>query len=58
MLEAFSHQVSLKRGDIREAAQKKLGEDIPQAVYSKVLKELSYCKNISWIFKSGNGTEG
>lgn len=58
VIEAFSQSISLKKADIREASKKKLGEDIPQAAYNKILKELAYCKAAVWIFKSGNGNEG
>jgi len=58
VLEVFAKQISLKKQDIKEHAMKKLGgEDIPQQNYIKILKEIAYCKNTQWIFKSGNGTE-
>jgi len=57
VIETFANQVSLKKADIREAAQKKLGHDIPAKDYHKILKELAYCKGANWIFKSGNGTD-
>jgi hypothetical protein len=57
VIEAYANQISLKRQDVRDASQKKLGEDIPQAIYMKIVKELAYCNLTSWIFKSGNGTE-
>ena len=51
----FKTKLSTKKKDVLDATKAALGEEIPAAVYQKVMKELAYSKGTTWIFKSGNG---
>ncbi len=44
----------MKKADVAQAAEEKLGEQIPNHLYIKFLKEFAYTKGSQWIFKSGN----
>jgi hypothetical protein len=57
VLDLFKKQISVKKGEVKEACMDKLKEEIMQSTYVKILRELSYCKGNQWIFKSGNGTD-
>lgn len=54
----FRKHLSVKKSDIKDACMAALKEDIPQATYIKILRELAYCKGSSWIYKSGTGNDG
>jgi len=56
IVDAFKQNVSIKKSDIKEKCKQKLGCDIPQNTYMKILKELAFSKTNQWIFKHGNGT--
>jgi hypothetical protein len=60
ILDVFRVQgVSIRRADINAACKQRpdIGKVIPQSIFTKVMQELAYCKNHTWIFKSGNAQE-
>lgn len=47
----FAANDKVKRSDVHAACFGELGLEIPQNVYSKIMKELATSKNNVWTFK-------
>jgi len=58
VIDLFKEKISIKKADVRDAVMKKLGVEIHQNVYLKIVKELAYPQSTSWVFKSGHGKDG
>ncbi|XP_057858301.2 uncharacterized protein LOC131067349 [Cryptomeria japonica] len=46
---------AIRKVDINEACKIKLGIEVPQPVYNKVMKELCISKGGGWVLKTGDG---
>mmetsp|Transcript_28784 Transcript_28784/g.46594 ORF Transcript_28784/g.46594 Transcript_28784/m.46594 type:complete len:388 (+) Transcript_28784:322-1485(+) len=57
VVELFRNKPAVKKAEIKAAAMAAVGEDIPPAHYSKIMKELSTSRGAMWLFKQGDGME-
>ncbi|CAJ1926461.1 unnamed protein product [Sphenostylis stenocarpa] len=55
MLRGSGPNAKLKKAEILEAARRKLGREVPNNEYNKVMSELCVSKGSVWVLRSGDG---
>ncbi|KAK8471818.1 hypothetical protein PHAVU_002G040400 [Phaseolus vulgaris] len=56
MLRGSGPNAKLKKAEIVEAARRKLGREVPNNEYNKVMSELCVSKGSVWVLRSGDGS--
>jgi DNA-directed RNA polymerase-3 subunit RPC5 len=56
VIQALIARPTLRKGDVLEAAKLALKCDVPQTVYTRVLKELCMSRGGVWVLRSGDGS--
>jgi hypothetical protein len=49
VLEIFSEKKSLRKSDLTHMCKAKLGEEIPNNIYTKIMRELAHSKGSIWV---------
>jgi hypothetical protein len=53
----YRHKPAVRKKDVDDTCEARLGEKPPTLIYSKIMKELGYVGGGQWIFKKGNGID-
>lgn len=56
VIQALIARPTLRKGDVLEAAKLALKYDVPQTVYTRVLKELCMSRGGVWVLRPGDGS--
>jgi DNA-directed RNA polymerase-3 subunit RPC5 len=56
VIQALIARATLRKGDVLDAAKLALKCDVPQTVYTRVLKELCMSRGGVWVLRSGDGS--
>jgi hypothetical protein len=57
VVDLFRGKSSLRKKEVDDACDRRLGEKPPGATYSRIMKEIAYSSGGQWIFKKGNGLD-
>jgi hypothetical protein len=55
VVDMYRAKPAVRKKDVDDTCESRLGEKPPTLIYGKIMKELGYVAGGQWIFKKGNG---